>query len=107
MNAKLKVKAKAKAPKKVVAKNGNANAISKVVTAKQFVARLKELQSDVELEKIQHYFKSGDGQYAQDDVFIGVRMGSVFALAKEFMAMQPDEIEKLLEVRYMKFEQAV
>jgi 3-methyladenine DNA glycosylase AlkD len=39
---------------------------------------------------VQRYFKSGDD-------FIGVRMGQVFALAKEFVEMPPDEIEKLLE----------
>ncbi len=29
---------------------------------------------------------------------MGVRMGQVFALAKEFIEMPPDEIEKLLEM---------
>lgn len=33
----------------------------------------------------------------KDDTFIGVRMGQVFALAKEFIEMPPGEIEKLLE----------
>jgi DNA alkylation repair enzyme len=47
--------------------------------------------------KIQRYFKSGEGQYGEGDTFIGVRMGQVFALAKEFIDMPPSEIEKLLE----------
>jgi len=97
VKAKSKVKAKVKPLKKTVAKNGKVTPVSKVVTAKQFIARLKELQSDVELEKIQRFFKSGEGQYSEGDVFIGVRMGLVFALAKEFMGMHPNEIEKLLE----------
>ena len=33
----------------------------------------------------------------KDDLFMGVRMGQVFALAKEFMAMPPGEISKLLD----------
>ena len=61
-------------------------------TAKNFIARLQKLQSDKEHEKIQRYFKSGE-----DDQFMGVQMGKVFALAKEFMDMSMDEIEKLLE----------
>jgi 3-methyladenine DNA glycosylase AlkD len=65
--------------------------------AEQFVKRLKTLSSAEELKKIQRYFKSGEGQYGKDDVFIGVRMGQVFALAKEFIEMQPAEIEKLLK----------
>jgi hypothetical protein len=40
----------------------------------------------------QRYLGTGEG-----DEFIGVRMGQVFALAKEFIEMAPDEIEKLLE----------
>ena len=66
-------------------------------TAKEFVERLKALQSDVELEKIQRYFKSEKGAYGTGDKFMGVRMGSLFALAKEFIEMSPKEIEKLLE----------
>ncbi len=51
----------------------------------------------MELEKIQRYFKSGAGEYGEGDVFMGVRIGEVFALSKEFMEMAPGEIEKLLE----------
>lgn len=70
--------------------------MSAQLTAKNFVERLKKHQSDAELEKIQRYFKSGEGEYGHGDKFIGVRMGRVFALAKEFALMQPAEIEKLL-----------
>ncbi len=66
-------------------------------TAAEFTRRLKALQSDVELEKIQRYFKSGEGQYGQGDKFIGVKMGSLFTLAKEFSGTPTKELEKLLE----------
>lgn len=69
---------------------------STVLTAKEFIRRLKELQSDAELKKILRYFKSEDGQYGAGDKFIGVKMGQVFALSKEFMHMPIKEIEKLL-----------
>src|SRR5688572_17268590 len=67
------------------------------VTAKQFIERLKALQSPKELEKIQRYFKSAEGEYGEGDVFMGVRMGSLFKLSEEFIDMPPMEIEKLLE----------
>jgi len=67
------------------------------MSAKRFVERLKALRSPEELKKIQRYFKSGEGQYGEGDEFMGVRMGQVFALAKEFIDMPTDEIEKLLE----------
>ena len=44
-----------------------------------------------------YHFKTGEGQYGEGDVFIGVRMGQVFALAKEFIDMPTGEIEELLE----------
>jgi len=67
------------------------------LTAKRFIVRLKEHQSDDELRKILRYFKSGKGEYGEGDTFIGVRMGTVFALAKEFVDMPPAEIETLME----------
>lgn len=66
-------------------------------SAAAFVERLNQHQSGEELRKIQRYFKSGQGAYGEGDVFIGVRMGEVFALAKEFIDLAPDEIETLLE----------
>lgn len=90
-------KNKAKDLKKAVDKKKKTVGDSKAISAKRFIEQLKKLRSDVELEKIQRYFKSEEGQYGEGDVFIGVRMGSVFALARKFMDMQPDEIEKLLE----------
>lgn len=69
---------------------------SKEINAKQFVERLKALQSAEELKKIQRYFKSGEGQYGEGDQFMGVKMGQLFALAKEFNSMPASEIEKLL-----------
>jgi len=67
------------------------------MTAKQFVKKLEALRSATELKKIQRYFKSGEGEYGEGDEFMGVRMGQIFALAKEFMEMPPNEIAKLLE----------
>ena len=67
------------------------------LTANEFMRRLKALQSDTELKKIQRYFKSGEGQYAAGDRFIGVKMGNLFTLAKEFAGMPVGELEKLLE----------
>jgi 3-methyladenine DNA glycosylase AlkD len=67
------------------------------VTAQEFTDRLYKLQDDEELRKIQRYFKSGEGEYSEGDTFIGVRMGLIFDLAKEFIPMDIDDIEKLLE----------
>ncbi|WP_116952805.1 DNA alkylation repair protein [Jiangella endophytica] len=62
------------------------------IDAGEFERRLREHQSDDELLKIQRYFKDGTS-----GVFLGVRMGTVFALAKEFIELPPAELERLLE----------
>ena len=60
-------------------------------SAEQFEARLRALRSP-EIAR-GHSHLASDGE----DVIIGVRMGQVFALAKEFIDMPLDEIEKMLE----------
>jgi 3-methyladenine DNA glycosylase AlkD len=60
-------------------------------TAKQFAERLKVLRSPT-VAKSHSHLASDD-----DDAVLGVRMGQVFALAKEFMDMSLDEVERLLE----------
>jgi hypothetical protein len=67
------------------------------LTAAACIERLEAHRSPDELEKIQRYFKTAKGEYGEGDVFMGVRMGQVFALAKEFIEMLPGEIETLLE----------
>ena len=66
--------------------------MTNTITATHFIQRLKAHASPEEREKTLRYFKNTDG-----DQFIGVRMGQVFSLVKEFIDMRPDEIEKLLE----------
>jgi 3-methyladenine DNA glycosylase AlkD len=86
-----------KTAKKSVARKVNPKSINKDLTANNFIEQLQKLQSKKELEKIQRYFKSGEGEYGNGDHFIGIQMGKVFALAKEFIQMPLDEVEKLLE----------
>ena len=60
-------------------------------TAEQFVARLKAYATPERAQAASHLAAN------EADIIVGVRMGQVFALAKEFIEMPPAEIEKLLE----------
>lgn len=60
------------------------------LTAAEFIKRLKSHASAAERKKYVRYFP-------EDKDFICVRMGQVFALAKEFIDMPVGEIEKLME----------
>lgn len=62
------------------------------ITARRFVERLKTQRSPAQLKAYQRSFRRDER-----DELLGVPMGKVFALAKEFIAMPLDEIERLLE----------
>jgi 3-methyladenine DNA glycosylase AlkD len=64
------------------------------LTANAILARLQALRSDEERKKYHRYFSFEDDAA---ETFIGVRMGQVFALAKECVLTPPAEIEKLME----------
>ena len=65
--------------------------------ADQFLERLEALASPEHAKGYLGYFKTDAGEYGEGDVFLGVGMGQVFALAKEAIDMPLEEIEKLLE----------
>lgn len=60
-------------------------------SADQFIKKLKTFRSPKAAKSHSHLAADAD------DIIMGVRMGQVFALAKEFIEMPPGEIEKLLE----------
>lgn len=61
------------------------------LTAAEFLKRLKALQSPTVAKS--HAHLAAD----KDDIILGVRMGQVFALAKEHVNMELDEVETMLE----------
>lgn len=65
-------------------------------TAEAFIARVQALASPAEREKLQQYFKPGGDADRAGDSVLGVRMGAVFALAKDFVDLPPDQIAQLL-----------
>lgn len=64
------------------------------LTAEAILARLQAMRSDEERRKYHRYFAFEDDAA---DTFIGVRMGEVFALAKQCVLTPPAEIERLME----------
>ena len=74
-----------------MAKNNKVKVGSAKISAEQFIKKLKTYRSREAAKS--HGHLTAD----EDDKIIGVRMGQAFALAKEFMDMPPNEIEKLLE----------
>ena len=61
------------------------------MNANDFLKRLKALRSPTVAKSHSHLASN------ENDVILGVGMGQVFALAKEFMNMELDEVEVMLE----------
>lgn len=76
----------------------NPNVLPGKLTAKEFIARLSAYATPAELKKYHRYFQFDESD-PDGDAFIGVRMGQVFGLAKDFATMDPLEIERLLDSR--------
>jgi 3-methyladenine DNA glycosylase AlkD len=75
--------------KKIVSSQNNTKP-----TAKEFIETLSMFKSQTDLEKNARFFRE---ESPNKNKFLGVRMGDLFALAKEFRAMDVKEIEKLLQ----------
>jgi len=69
--------------------------IQQNVTAKQFLEKLTALQS-AQAGDNSKFFHGDD----RKNKFLSVRMGNIFSLAKQFIQMPVDEIEKLLNSDY-------
>jgi 3-methyladenine DNA glycosylase AlkD len=65
------------------------------MSAKQVVADLKELGSVGKAAELQRFFKTGPGEYAEGDVFIGVVVPQTRKVASRYSDLDLTEIAKL------------
>jgi 3-methyladenine DNA glycosylase AlkD len=65
------------------------------LTAARYIEALKRHRSSAEAQRLARHLASGS-----KDAFLGVRMGRVFAISKEFKDLPPGEIAKLLKSRF-------
>jgi len=67
------------------------------LTARQFIEQLSKMKTKADLEKNSRFFRDeGKGT----SKILGIRMGKLFALAKNFSTLNLDEVEVLLENQY-------
>ena len=65
------------------------------MSAKQAIADLKDLASVGKATELQRFFKTGPGEYAEGDVFIGVVVPQTRKVASRYSDLTLTEIEKL------------
>lgn len=68
-----------------------------VVSAEKLQAELDGLASPADAEFLQRFFKTGEGQYGEGDIFLGIRVPVTRKTAAKYRSMSLTEIEKLLE----------
>ncbi len=67
------------------------------LSAEKLAARILALRSDEELRKYTRFFRFDPEKQSNDNYFIGVKMGEIFKLGKEYSQMPVAEIERLME----------
>ena len=65
--------------------------------AQYVIDELAKYENPSDAEFLQRFFKTGEGQYGEGDVFIGLRVPQSRKVAKQFIDLSLREIEYLLE----------
>ena len=65
--------------------------------AEDFIKVLESHSAAAVVEQYQSYYQNTPDGRTITDTFMGVPMGTVFAVSKDFVAMPPDELTKFLE----------
>jgi 3-methyladenine DNA glycosylase AlkD len=68
--------------------------------AKEISKRLRKMGDKEDARFLQGFFKTGAGQYGEGDIFLGIRVPALRALAKEYKALPPEKILPLLQSPY-------
>ena len=67
-----------------------------MITAHHVSNQLVKQSDPIKKEVMQRFFKMGDGQYGQGDIFIGVSVPKIRTIAKANKEILLDEVQKLL-----------
>jgi 3-methyladenine DNA glycosylase AlkD len=68
-----------------------------MATAKDVISEIKSLASSKKAKDLQWFFKTGPGQYAEGDIFLGVMVPQTRRIAKNYFDLPLPEIKKLTE----------
>lgn len=66
-------------------------------TAENVQAALAEQANPKSIPVLQRFFKTGQGEYGEGDIFIGVRVPANRIVAKRFLNLSLDEVNRLLK----------
>ncbi|UCG52079.1 MAG: DNA alkylation repair protein [Candidatus Latescibacterota bacterium] len=67
--------------------------------ARKISAKLKKLGDKKRAAILQRFFKTGPGEYGEGDVFLGIKVGDLRKVAREFSEISGTDIRQLLRSR--------
>ncbi|MCL2028484.1 MAG: DNA alkylation repair protein, partial [Bacteroidales bacterium] len=67
------------------------------MTAKSLIDSLQVLADKQKAAFLQRFFKTGKGQYAEGDVFLGIKVPETRQVAKAYRGMALTEVKKVLK----------
>lgn len=70
------------------------------MSASQVLASLEELANPELASFQQRYFKTGKGEYGEGDIFLGIKVPQVRAVAKSFRHLELSDIKELAQNTY-------
>lgn len=73
------------------------NSKTKTPLARDLEIALKKKRNPQAAAFLMRFFKTGKGEYAEGDKFLGIKVPETRALVRDFEAMQLNEIEKALQ----------
>ncbi len=74
--------------------------MASTISSTSVINKLKKIASKEKRVILQRFFKTGVGQYGEGDLFLGVTVPQQRALAKEFIQLPLNEVEKMLASKY-------
>ncbi len=64
---------------------------------------IKNLENQKQKEVLQRFFKTGPGEYAEGDIFLGLKVPQIRSIAKNYYYLSLDELGSLLESKIHEF----
>ncbi len=74
-----------------------------IPSAQDFMDEILSLANEDDRVTMMRFFKTGKGQYGENDVFIGVKMSVINTLSKKYTQLSVTELEKMLIHPYHEF----
>ena len=68
----------------------------KIINSHLVIKKLNSIANRQKASTFQRFFKTGKGEYGENDIFIGVTVPQVRLIAKEFRLLSLAEVQKLL-----------